>query len=290
MKFKLFGRLREDEDGSDGSETGFSQMNESDPTGDMSIGSGLDRTVQTMFSQGYSEEDIKQELSSQYAQQDIEDAINNAVANSARGNSMSDGPSPMTPFKESQDTAVSPVDEGFGEHESQESYSLDDQEPDFEPEPAPPENGMPSNNTQTPPQGRNHNSGSVSPAVEELIETIIAENLDRVEEEIRNTYNEIDQLGQQIEDLDQRVHDLEVRDDEDQQEFVQKVDEMEEHVDQYQSRIGGLEKAFQQVLPSLVENVRDLTELVQEIKQENGIQTEKDVSSQNINDIDVEEW
>jgi hypothetical protein len=39
-----------------------------------------------------------------------------------------------------------------------------------------------------------------------------------------------------------------------------------------------------------VENVRDLTELVQEIKDENNIQTEKSLSSDEVEDIDVDDW
>jgi archaellum component FlaC len=139
-------------------------------------------------------------------------------------------------------------------------------------------------------QGQNprNGTGSVDPEVEELIETIVAENFQRVNAEFENVYEELDALGEKLENLDNRVHDLEIRDDEDQEQFVQKVEEMEDHIDNYQSRIGGLEKAFQQVLPNLVDNVRDLTQLVQEIKQEKGIETKTNVSQQEMQDMDDE--
>jgi peptidoglycan hydrolase CwlO-like protein len=132
--------------------------------------------------------------------------------------------------------------------------------------------------------------GTVDPAVEELIETIVAEQFQRVRNEFESVYEELDMIEEELEDLDNRVHDLEIRDDEDQEEFVQKVDEMEDHIDSYQSRIGGLEKAFQQILPSLVDNVKELTSLVQEIKQEKGIETSTDVSEEDVEDIDMSDW
>ncbi len=272
MRFKLFGKLRGDDSGED---TGGNDM-QGPPSDDTPLGGGsLDRTVESMFSQGYSEEEIKQELQGQYDPQEIERAVNNAVASSASGEKQ--GPEPMTPYQ-GEGGATSPVDEGYGVEEE------DDLSPDT---------GM--NETQESFQqpvdaGSPAEPGTVDSGAEELIETIVAENFDAVEQEFENVYSEIDEIRESMDELEQRVNDLEVRDDEDQQQFVQKVDEMEDHIDQYQSRIGGLEKAFQQVLPSLVDNVRDLTDLVQEIKAERGIETSRNVSSEDIQDIDMDEW
>ena len=56
--------------------------------------------------------------------------------------------------------------------------------------------------------------------------------------------------------------------DEDEKKFLTKVTEIEDYLEGSQSRIGGLEKALQQVLPTLVENVRDLTGAVEGVKKE----------------------
>ncbi len=276
MKFELFGRLRDNEQEEQqetGAEGGFQSRQQTQGQG-MDFSGSLQRTVENMFEQGYAEEEIKQELQGQYAPEEIENAITNAVADTAGGGgSMNDGgPQPMTPYQ-GNDEAASPMDEGYGDNSGNNDNSL---EPDTGAGQQPPVEGQ--------------DGDAINPRVEELIETIVAENLDRVRVEFENVYEEIDSLRDEIEDIEQRVHDLEVRDDEDQQEFVQKVDEMEDHIDSYQSRIGGLEKAFQQVLPSLVDNVRDLTELVQEIKQERGIETSKNVSKEDIEDVDLEDW
>lgn len=301
MKFKLFGRLRDDEDKKEkraqssnmGLNTGNNRGGGNDL--DMDMGGSLDRTINNMFSQGYSEQEIKQELQGQYSPQEIEQAINNAVAVSAQGENtgqppqqageQTGGPSPMSTYKGGNE-ALSPVDEGF-ENGGEQNNPMDnpDNKEMGSQQPQPNQTQQP-----PPPAGNQQQNPSANQEIEELIETIVAENLDQVEAEFKTVYSEIDELRGIIADLDQRIEELEIRDDEDQQEFVQKVDEMEDHFDQYQSRIGGLEKAFQQVLPSLVENVRDLTELVQEIKQERGIETSKDVSQQDIEGVDVEDW
>ncbi|WP_414836666.1 hypothetical protein [Candidatus Nanohalococcus occultus] len=285
MKFELFGRLRDNDGGdsaSSDSEYGSSFGTANDQ---MSMGDSLDRTVESMFSQGYSEDEIKQELAGQYNESDIDQAITNAVASSAQGNSRSNGPEPMTPYQSDQSGgAVSPMDEGFNNNQEQ-NDSMDngnfDQQPDQDPEPIPQQGGQ---------MDQPSRSGNVDPQVEELVETVIAENIDQIFSEFENVYGEIDSIKEQMEDMEQRLHDLEVRDDEDQQQFVQKVEEMESHVDNYQSRIGGLEKAFQQVLPSLVDNVQDLTGLVQEIKDDRGIETEKDIDTEKIENMNMEDW
>lgn len=287
MKFKLFERLRDD--GDSGNDTGTSSpaqggLGEPEMNDSGLQGGSLERTVENMFQQGYNEEEIKQELQGQYSSQEIQQAVNNTVKNNATPD---DGPDPMTPYQ-SEDDPVSPMDEGYDEEPQQQA-----------PQPQQNQQMPQSNPPQQQPQpiqqegGNGGNAGApVDQNVEELIETIVAENFQRVTAEFENVYEELDALEEEIEDLEHRIHDLEVRDDEDQEQFVEKVNEMEEHIDSYQSRIGGLEKAFQQVLPNLVDNVRDLTQLVQEIKQEKGIETQTNVNSQEVEGMEeeLEDW
>lgn len=282
MEFKLFGRLRDDE--------------EQDPEDSGLSGGSLDRTVENMFQQGYSEEEIKDELEGQYSPAEISRAVNNAVTSSATD---SGGPQAMTPYQEESDEeAVSPMDEGYNPDEQEEGQGNMEEQTSMEQGFQEQSQNQQSQQIQQPqPQQQqprslqgSQQSGTVDPAVEELIETIVAEQFQRVRNEFESVYEELDVVEEELEDLENRVHDLEVRDDEDQEEFVQKVDEMEDHIDSYQSRIGGLEKAFQQVLPSLVDNVKELTSLVQEIKEEKGIETSTEVSEEDVDDIDMSDW
>ena len=275
MDFKLFGRLKDDEDGGQDSP---SNSNPQDQNISQIGGGNLSRTVESLFEQGYSEDEIRNELQGQYSSEQINRAINNAVTSSATGgNSDQEGPQPMSPYQ-GEDEAVSPMDEGYDDEPNQQEQANQQQQMQQQ-----------QNQRQQQPQLQQQGNGnSVDPNVEELIETIIAENFQKVETEFQNLYAELDIIEDKMEDLENRVHDLEVRDDEDQKEFVDKMDEIEDHIDSYESRIGGLEKAFQQMLPSLVDNIRDLTSLVQEIKQEQGIETDSSVSNQEVEDIDMD--
>jgi hypothetical protein len=190
----------------------------------------------------------------------------------------------MSPYQ-GEGEAVSPMDEGYNQNQDQnQQQNQNQQRQESQGQQQKQQPIQQENRTQQGPANR----GDVNPQIEELIETIIAENFQKVEKEFQNVYDEMDMIEEKLADLESRVHDLEVRDDEDQKEFVKKMDEVEDHIDSYESRIGGLEKAFQQILPSLVDNIRDLTSLVQEIKQEQGIETDSQVSSQNVQDIDMD--
>jgi hypothetical protein len=301
VEFKLFGRMRDDGEGAD-------QQQQNSGT-DLSEG-GLERTIQNMFEQGYSEDEIKQELQGQYSEDEVERAVNRAVKSSASDTDSRPGdPDPMSPYQSQDDQAASPMDEGYNS-ENDDLNTQDDQqmggsvnqdmnqnmggmsqkggqqENQNSPQPTQ-QNPDP---IQGPGEQPSNDQGQVDPATERLIETIVEEKLENIKAEFDEVYEEIDLIAKETTDLEERIEELEIRDDEDQEQFVQKVEEMEDHIDSYQSRIGGLEKAFQQVLPSLVENVKDLTNLVQEIKEEKNIDTETDLESDEVEDIDMEDW
>jgi archaellum component FlaC len=306
MEFKLFGRMKDDDESGSSTATNQQQQSGRSARSDSSSalsGGSLERTVKNMSQQGYSDEDIMQELQGQYSKQEIQRAMNNAVTDSATGGRDEGGPQPLTQYSSDQEQeAVSPMDQGYNQgNDNQRQQQNQQQQAGFQSNQGFQQQGQagqqPQQQQQQTQQAQPQNNqqqvnegGEVDPAVEELIETIVAENFQRVKTEFENVYEELDAIEEELEDLDQRVHDLEVRDDEDQQQFIEKMDEIEQHIDDYESRIGGLEKAFQQVLPSLVDNVRDLTSLVQEIKQERGIETETNVSQDEMDDMDMDNW
>lgn len=308
MEFKLFGRMKDDDDSDSSAATNQQQQSgRSNRSGSNSALSGgsLERTVKNMSQQGYSDEDIMQELQGQYSKQEIQRAMNNAVTDSATGGRDQGGPEPLTQYSSDQENeAVSPMDQGYNQGNDDQRQQQNQQQQGFQQNQGFQQQGQAGQQRQQPQQQQQtqqqiqaqndqqqvDDGGEVDPAVEELIETIVAENFQRVKTEFENVYEELDAIEEELEDLEQRVHDLEVRDDEDQQQFIEKMDEIEQHIDDYESRIGGLEKAFQQVLPSLVDNVRDLTSLVQEIKQERGIETDTSVSKDEMEEMDMENW
>lgn len=289
MKFQLFGKLRDGDD-EETEQGGTDTLGPNTQDSMDNFGGGLQRTVENLFDQGYSEEEIRQELQGQYSEDELQNAINQAVKSSATSQD-NDGPQPMTPYQGGNEN-TSPMDEGYSDNNPEASQeNMGGQGENAMQEPV--NNNQPQNPDpapQQPVQGGNQSANQGQTDVEELIETIVAENFQKVEQEFENAYSDIDEMQETLQDLEERVAELEVRDDEDQTQFIQKMDDIENDINEYQSRIGGLEKAFQQVLPSLVDNVRDLTQLVQEIKQERGIETSSDISEDDIEGMDMDEW
>jgi len=271
VKFKFLGRLRGDDDEDD------QQQRQSGGPRDAPI----DR-VQQLSDQGYSEEEIRDQLRDQgYTHSEITQAINDAVRASA--SQMSDRPRGQQPgpggggYDEYDEGGYQgggyddefgqfeegpPMDQGGGmQGASQPSGN------DFQQQPQQPASPEPQQFDEPAEEPEEH-AGGITPEEEELIEVIVAEHFTEVEEEFDSVYAELDDLQDQIDEIQEQIEELEIRKEERQTEFMQKVNEMQDYFEQSNQRIGGMEKAFQQVLPSLVENVRELSSLVKEMKDE----------------------
>ncbi|MFB6076845.1 MAG: hypothetical protein ABEK12_01800 [Candidatus Nanohaloarchaea archaeon] len=227
MKFKFLGRLRGDEGGEEAEGRGRAPIDE----------------VQQLSQQGYSEDEITNILRDRgYAYGEINEAINQAVRDTTvqqsggrqSGGQQAGGPADQPPGGQ-QPGEEARQGTGMGYEEQPPAP-----EPQPEPQPQPREAG---DTDFGEPSG-------VSAEEEELIETIVAEHFTDVEDEFDNVYAEIDEMADELAALKERVDELETREDEDQQEFIQRMDSMQEYLEESQSRIGGMEKAMQQVLPS----------------------------------------
>lgn len=276
VDFELFGSLRGDDDEQEQSgEKPSPGLGGREEQQSSLGGSGLSNQVENMFEQGYSEDEIRNELSGQYSDQEVDTAINRAVTDNATP--QDDGPQPMTSFS-SQPQEPGPENQA-AEPSSQDMNSTGPQGP-------PPQD---TGNQAPPPQPREPQSQAQQQEdarVEEIVETVVAEEFSKVRAEFKTVYGEINKIEEMLDDFGERIEELEVRDDEDSKQFIQKMDELEEQVQAYDSRMGGMEKAFQQVLPNLVDNVQNLTSLVQEMKEKNGVSTQTDVDSEEINDLE----
>ncbi len=108
----------------------------------------------------------------------------------------------------------------------------------------------------------------VSPEEEELIEIIVSEHMSKVDDHLDKVWDEIEQIKQDMEELQVDVEEISIRKEESENMFVESMENVEDHFDQTQARMGGMEKALQQVLPTLVENVRELSSIVEEMREE----------------------
>lgn len=234
MKFKLFGRLR-----------GKKPAQEMVKAGEFQDQEILQSIIGEMISKGISEQEIIRNLSSQgYSYSSIMDALNQFIKQSAQSGAIAKGA----------------VESGAGE------FQMPTSEP-YEPyrETIPKESAREAPMPESEYEGY-EKSALIPERTEELIEIIVSEKMIDIEEEFEKIRAQISKINKTLGDLDSRLKELEIRKDEDEKKFLTKMEELEEFLENSQSRIGGLEKALQQVLPTLVENMKNVTASVREMK------------------------
>jgi len=104
---------------------------------------------------------------------------------------------------------------------------------------------------------------------EEIIESIVHEKMADFDErlvEFRNRYNE---LERKIMDLHNQLAVVSKGGKERESELISKVDSLKEEMEEMSAKLSSLEKTFKEALPSLIESVRALTDLVHEMKRKN---------------------
>ncbi len=236
MKFQLFGRLKHSAAKKPQEHT-LKQLSELP----------VDQ-VRTLSSRGISQREIINRLRTQgYTYSQINEALNEAVKDVATGRQPLEPQNQTAPFQTSMEHEPSNY-----EYPQNISYSGPSKE----------ELGLPKKEKKQPEEEQ----VLVPETTEELIEVMIAEKMIDVEDEFEKIHNKIKDLEKIVFELRDQVKELKIRKNEDEKKFLTKVTEIEDFLENSQSRIGGLEKALQQVLPTLVENVRDLTGVVQEVK------------------------
>ncbi|MDI6721471.1 MAG: hypothetical protein QMD85_03710 [Candidatus Aenigmarchaeota archaeon] len=97
--------------------------------------------------------------------------------------------------------------------------------------------------------------------MEELIESVIEDKTGKYEAEIKKMKESIDSLKNDIKAMEQRIGEIKSQPGEPASQEV--TDQLED----LQARVGGLERAFKQFLPSLTKNIEALSKMIHEMKQ-----------------------
>ncbi len=112
----------------------------------------------------------------------------------------------------------------------------------------------------------NPNMGMATPRTEEIIEAIIDEkwndlvkDINKIVEWKEKTDGVIGQIQQKIADLDQNFKTLHDG-------ILGKIGEYDEHITDVSTEIKAMEKVFEKVLPTLTENVNELSRIVKDLK------------------------
>ncbi|MBI2579379.1 MAG: hypothetical protein HYW27_00575 [Candidatus Aenigmarchaeota archaeon] len=97
--------------------------------------------------------------------------------------------------------------------------------------------------------------------MEELIESVMEDKVSKYEAEIKGLKETIDSLQNSIKAVEQKLSEAKSQPSESvNQEFTEQFEDL-------QARVGGLERAFKQFLPSLTRNIESLSKMIHEMKQ-----------------------
>lgn len=105
--------------------------------------------------------------------------------------------------------------------------------------------------------------------VEELVEGVVAEKWTKFEERAAKLEDEVAQLQEQIKQTSEHLQSA--GSETHSKEVEMKIHEMAEQMEELQARVGGLEKAFKQFLPSLTKNIESLAHMIHEMKEKKGV-------------------
>jgi len=103
-------------------------------------------------------------------------------------------------------------------------------------------------------------SEGIEELVEEVIESFVNEKWQKAEGKLKNIENELNNIKTQISNLDNKINSIKP------EKANLPIDEINEQIEDLQVRVGGLEKAFKQFLPSLTANIENLSNIIHEMK------------------------
>lgn len=102
--------------------------------------------------------------------------------------------------------------------------------------------------------------------LEELVEEIVEEKWREGVTELKDVERAIVQLQDQVRFLEEKIKHVNKSGDDKKDELKNIMEESSAHIENIESRVGSVEKAFREFLPSLTENVRSLSGLVDKME------------------------
>jgi septal ring factor EnvC (AmiA/AmiB activator) len=105
--------------------------------------------------------------------------------------------------------------------------------------------------------------------IEELIEGVIEEKWEKFNKKIKEQEQNLENIAATIKQFEQKIS--AIKTDAIPKDIELRSDVINNRIDDLDARIGGLEKAFKQFLPSLTRNIENLSNIIHEMKQNNEI-------------------
>ena len=103
---------------------------------------------------------------------------------------------------------------------------------------------------------------------EEYVDYVVQARMGEVTQKITEFSVKAQEIERRIQEVSDRISEIMSLRNAEQTQILSKIETFKEGVGDIETRIGGLERAFKETLPALIESVRGLTDLVQRLKRE----------------------
>ena len=103
---------------------------------------------------------------------------------------------------------------------------------------------------------------------EEYVDYIVQARIGEVNQKIMEFSVKAEEMEKKVQEVNDRINEIMNLRNAEQTQIISKIESFRESNGDVEVRIGGLEKAFKETLPALIESVRGLTDLVQRLKRE----------------------
>ena len=284
MKFKLFGRL-------------FKPKNKVGPAVSKAPGDRKDprMVINELVARGLPEAEIIRSLKDAgYSFKEIDDALNESVRNEVEGPAQGYGPEGYGPQGSDQYSQYGSDSPGSQQGSNSDQYLNEDltrmDQADFQVDRKP---NILTDSTSRAPPGMDQVSGLSMPeedgkqpqqgfgdmdreSVYEVVESVVSERITSLRSEMKETNDQLKSIQQIISEFKAIVQE---QDDARRKELGaahEKIKDASVRVMEIEPRVSGLEKAFKDIVPNLVDSVREIKELVHSSIGDSGSGFEKD--------------
>lgn len=103
---------------------------------------------------------------------------------------------------------------------------------------------------------------------EEYVDYVVQARMGEINQKVTEFGARAQEIGRRVQEVSDRISEIMNLRNAEQTQILSKIEIFKEGVGDIDTRIGGLEKAFKETLPALIESVRALTDLVQRLKRD----------------------
>ncbi|MFH1105594.1 MAG: hypothetical protein V1731_00060 [Candidatus Aenigmatarchaeota archaeon] len=102
--------------------------------------------------------------------------------------------------------------------------------------------------------------------LEEIVESVVDEKWKELQDRLEDMHERLDMMEAKITNLDVQINTFKDAGSSERSVIESKIDEYKDGIEGIESRIGSIEKAFKETLPSMIDSVKSVTEVVEKLR------------------------